>query len=126
MNQVQNDLLTADQSEHKDYTNYFETVRTNVDRIDGYRGISKETYQKTGVGFDPEWNNQDKNCKCSPRIIVPCSNSSYEALLVEQMKPLMPIKNTASLRLAIVLCFRRMHYATQIDRSALWKVRSML
>lgn len=83
MNQVQNDLLTADQSEHKDYTNYFETVRTNVDRIDGYRGISKETYQKTGVGFDPEWNNQNKNCKCSPRIIIPCSNSSYEALLVE-------------------------------------------
>lgn len=83
MNQVQNNLSDADQSEYKDFTNYFETVRTNVDQIDGYRGISKETYQKTGVGFDPEWNNQNKNRKCSPRIIIPCSNSSYEALLVE-------------------------------------------
>ena len=43
MNQVQNNLSDADQSEYKDFTNYFETVRTNVDQIDGYRGISKET-----------------------------------------------------------------------------------
>ena len=83
MNQVQNNLSAADQSEHKDFTNYFETVRTNVDQIDGYRGISKETFQKAKVGFDSAWNGQNDNYKCSQRIIIPLSKESYEALLYE-------------------------------------------
>lgn len=75
-------IANKHKSNHEDYTNYYKAVRENVDEIDGYRGISKKTFQKAGVGFDPTWKDPaNPNHVVSPRIIIPCSASSYEALL---------------------------------------------
>ena len=64
----------------QDYTDYFLQVAKQLDQTDYYRGISKETLQRFGVGFDAAWvSPKAPNAPATPRLIIPTSKYSYLA-----------------------------------------------
>lgn len=64
----------------QDYTAYFLQAAKQLDNTNYHRGISKETLQRFGVGFDAAWvPPKAPNAPATPRLIIPTSRYSYLA-----------------------------------------------
>lgn len=68
----------------ENYSIFLAQANIKLDQTDYYRGISYNTLNKYGVGYDPEWKHPEvvkeyPNVPATPRLIIPTSDYSYLA-----------------------------------------------
>lgn len=79
-------VYTQQQEPETDYTSYYARCRSGISSTDypQKRGLSAETLERFGIGFDPAWRHpkavaEGKNPPATPRLIIPTSATSYLA-----------------------------------------------
>lgn len=70
----------ADPEPEVDYTDFFLQAAQDIDKTDYHRGISLETLKKFRVGYVEKWKHpKSPTAPCTPRLIIPTSDTSYLA-----------------------------------------------